>query len=207
MTTYISIDVATKSLAIGIYSMNLNLKTKSNINDHENISFIERMHKIDTLIVPLFVNVFDIAKGKNAKDTNIFDKAGSLKEVLTSIDSMMKSLLVESNIIVLVEYQMNANHLSNSIYNMIIYHYSNVYPIHIMMPAKKNKIYLHPILKLSTFLGYSSSNYKANKEHAKYNFLYFMILFNHEKMLIDIKKNNLDDIADTFMQMIAFHIL
>lgn len=183
MTTYISIDVATKSLAIGLYHIDTS------------------QSDIDMIIDPIAMNVYDLDATKSAKDMKVDDKARSLKKVLTEFDQ----LLTTNTFTVLIEYQMNANHMSNIIFNMIVYHYADRATVHTVYPSLKNSIYLHTNLKLSDFLASASSNYSANKNHCKYNFLYYMILFGHGSRIKHIKQKNIDDISDTFMQCLAFH--
>lgn len=179
MNTIISIDVATKSLAIGIYEVDTN---------NENI---------DKKIIPIHLNVYDLTKNYNDK-MSIGQKAFELKKILNNLDAFLSQ-----NTKVLIEYQMNANQKSNAIYNMLVYHYCN-YEIITMKPALKNQIFLRDDLTLSRFLAYANNNYQANKNHSKFNFLYFIHLFKHENLIKHIKNKNLDDIADTFMQMCAY---
>jgi len=186
MTTYLSIDVATRSLAIGIYKIN------SNDTSSE--------ETINNIIEPILMNVYDLGNGKTAKETSIEDKAKALKIVLDEVDTHLTGPFET-----LIEYQMNANHMSNAIYNMLVYHYASKSIIHTIKPTLKNTIYLHKKLKLSDFLASASSNYTANKNHCKYNFIYFMGLFEHHEKIQHIKQKNIDDIADTFMQCLAFH--
>lgn len=186
MTIYLSIDVATKSLAIGIYKINrVDLSTEETINH---------------IVEPIFMNVFDLADGKAAKSITIDDKARALKAVLDEVDTYLSEPYTT-----LIEYQMNANHQSNAVYNMLIYHYAHKSSIHTIKPSLKNTLYSHQQLKLSDFLASSSSNYLANKNHCKWNFVYFMILFGHQDKIEHIAQKNLDDIADTFMQCLAWH--
>lgn len=184
MTIYLSIDVATKSLAIGLY--------KINSIDYDNLN---------DFITPIAMNVYDLDPTKTAKEMNINDKAIALKKILTEFDEHINN----NKIIVLIEYQMNANYMSNSIYNMIIYHYAGRADIHTVFPSLKNSIYMHKNLKLSSFLATANTNYAANKDHCKYNFLYFIFIFGYADMIKHIKQKNLDDISDTFMQCLAFH--
>jgi len=121
MTTYLSIDVATKSLAIGIYKIN---------------KFAE--HDIDKIIEPIMMNVFDLVDGKTSKESMIDEKARALKLVLDEVDTYLATPYE-----VLIEYQMNANYMSNAIFNMIIYHYASKAPIHTIKPSLKNSIHLH----------------------------------------------------------------
>lgn len=104
-----------------------------------------------------------------------------------------------------MKYQLNANHGADAIFNMLVYHHAGRYPIEVMKPAWKNSIALHPSLTLSSFLATSSSNYKANKNHTRFNMLYLLTMINRLEMVAGIKPSNQDDIADTLMQAIAFH--
>ncbi len=200
-TTYISIDVATKSLAIGIYKLRSfnNIIGNAPINDKEKLD----CYCNDSIQI-LYMNVFDINNGAKTRDTTIETKAKSLKNTLYLIDEFMNTIN-ELDIKVLIEYQMNANHISNAIFNMIVYHFANKYPIHIVKPSLKNTIALHPKLVLAEFLGFASNNYKANKAHTTYNMLYLLTLFDCLHFISDIKKNNHDDIVDTLCQCIAWH--
>jgi len=198
-TTYISIDVATRSLAIGVYRM----RSFKNILSNLPTSSIELNQYYNSIVQPLSMKVFDLTNGANARDMSMADKATELKRVLTTFDSSLE--LNDTNIIVLIEYQMNANHMSNAIFNMILYHYAGMYPIEIVKPSMKNTIALHPQLTLSDFLGRATTNYKANKEHTRWNMIYLLTVIDKMDLIADIKKANQDDIADTLCQALAWH--
>lgn len=198
-TTYVSVDVATKSLAIGVYSM----KPFSSVQRIDDPILFDR--HLNSIIQPVFMNVFDINNGANIKDTSVVEKAIVLKQTLCEIDLIITPSVHSDKVVVLIEYQMNSNHTANAIFNMIVYHYSGKYRIEIVKPSWKNTVSIHPKLTLSTFLGYCSSNYKANKEHTKANMIYLLTLIDKLHMIKSIKKRNHDDIADTLMQAIAFH--
>lgn len=199
-TTYISIDVATRSLALGAYEM----KSFNHFERYDDpIQFNDYMN---SLIIPIKMNVVDINSGCKTKDTSISEKAIALKQALTSFDNSIHEYISKAqSVCVLVEYQMNANHGANAIFNMIVYHYSGKYPIEVMKPSWKNTIALHPKLTLSEFLGQCSSNYSANKMHTRCNMLYLLTMIDQMDMIKDIAKKNQDDIADTLMQALAFH--
>ena len=73
-----------------------------------------------------------------------------------------------------------------------------------MNNSYKNKIYFNNELKHSTFIQKYSNNYLANKNHTKSNFLYFLKTFKLEYVIDKIKAKNIDDLADSFMQIFAF---
>ena len=68
----------------------------------------------------------------------------------------------------------------------------------------KNKIYFNKELQHSRFIQKYNNNYIANKNHTKQNFLYLLNKYNLEYIIKKIKKKNLDDLADSFMQIIAY---
>ncbi len=203
-TSYISIDVATKSLAIGIYK----LRSFRDISAGSNIKNpIACNAYCDESIQIIMMDVFDINDGKCISETTICEKAISLKRVLSHVDAVInnsKACEVDATQ-VLIEYQMNANHASNAIFNMITYHFADKYPTHIVKPSLKNTIALHPMLTLAKFLEYSTSNYKANKQHTTYNMIYLLTVFDKLHFISHIKKKNHDDIADTLCQCLAWH--
>ncbi len=199
-TTYLSIDVATKSLAIGLYRF----RSFVNISGGVPEGIAASNAYCDESIQLLHMNVFDINDGAKLKDTSAIDKACSLKRTLIEYDTNT-NLSQLDNVVVLIEYQMNANHCSNAVFNMIVYHYAGSYPIHVVKPSLKNTIALHPSLALADFLAYASSNYKANKQHTTYNMLYLLTLMDKRCLISQIKKKNYDDIADTLCQALAWH--
>ncbi len=199
--TYISIDIAVRSLAIGVYRM----KSFHNMDQYKNDDAKVMNDNLNSIVQPLLMRVIDINHGAKTKDTSIAAKAVALKETLTQIDSTIKDDIVDDKITVLIEYQMNSNHGANAIFNMIMYHYAGTYPIEVMKPSWKNTVALHPQLSLSTFLGSASSNYLANKRHTKFNMLYLLTAIDQLHMIDGIANKNQDDIADTLCQALAYH--
>lgn len=199
-TTYISIDVATRSLAIGVYRM----KPFQDFDSLKSPNPQEMNENLNSIVVPISMKVYDINDGQKTKDTSTADKAIGLKKVLTDLDGSIIDT-IGLQVIVLIEYQMNANHGANAIFNMLMYHYAGRYPIHVMKPSWKNTIALHPSLTLSKFLGTAGSNYRANKNHTRYNMLYLLTMIDRLDLIKGIKAANQDDIADTLMQALAYH--
>lgn len=198
--TYISIDVAVRSLAIGVYK----LKPFKSFDSLQTEDMIATNKKFNSIVDPVLMRVIDINDGTNTKDTTIISKAISLKTILTQIDSDIENQITNDTMVI-IEFQMNANVGANAIFNMITFHYADKYPIEIIKPSWKNTITLHPILSHSQFLGKCSSNYQANKQHTKYNMIYLLTVIDRLDMIQHIKKKNLDDIADTLLQCLAYH--
>ena len=195
---YLSIDCANKSLAIGLYSIVSNFKECiTNPNKNE----------LDNYIKINFIKVIDLIPDKKLKDTNIYDKSKSLKINLDKINKEIITAIADQPFELLIEYQMNVNDKSRCIYSQIIYEYIDKCTIHTMPPSKKNILYMNKQLMYGEIMNNSNSNYLCNKNHSKYNFVYYLLVFNKLDLLKSIKKKNYDDIADTFMQCLAHIIL
>lgn len=220
---YLSVDSGTKNLAILFYYYNdnylndINTLLKTNYKSIQelktiNINSIEIMKQLNqildnTIDIKFFklINILDNAK---LKETNIIQRSLNLKKELTEIDSLINDNVntntQQSQINLHIEYQMNINNKSLSVMNQIIYHYVDKYNVQIIYPAYKNKLYFHEKLQHRYFLEAFNSNYKSNKEHTKYNLLYFIYIFKPKSLMniLDFKK--IDDIADTLCQSLIF---
>jgi hypothetical protein len=226
---YLSFDVANKSLAISLLEFNNNYKNdikniksclsnslnhdKNNILSFKNNDLVTYLETIDNILSTVinykYYAVEDLIPGKKLKDTDIFERTNSLKAKLYKIKELINTLDTKE-VIVLIEYQMSSNYNANAIYNQIIYEFTNLneskiqYKLHVMGPSYKNKIYFHKDLEHHNFIQKYSNNYTANKNHAKANFLYYLNTFNLNHILTNIKKKNIDDIADSFIQIFAY---
>ena len=203
MKHYLSIDCANKSLAIGLYSIKSDFVNELNYVVDNNIDVFDKHDSMSSLIEIKFLKVFDLTPNKKITDTDILEKSIALKNVLSDIIELTNSL-IGNEYELLVEYQMNVNDKSRCVYNQIIYEFIDKCPIHRMIPSKKNSIHLKPELSYGNVMNNSNSNYRCNKNHSKYNFLHFINSFNYTHLIKPLKKSNYDDIADTFMQLIAF---
>lgn len=206
---YLSFDVANKSLAVSLIYFNSNYKDNLHSNDIASTNdLIELNKKINNCINYIYYNVEDLIPGKKVKDTSILERSSSLKTYMNKIKIIVNNLKEEKNIdkiYLLIEYQLSSNYNANAIYNQIIYEFSNdIYEIIVMNPSYKNKIYFHNDLKHSSFIQKYNNNYVANKNHTKANFLYFIKHFNLEYVIKGIKSKNIDDLADSFLQIFGF---
>lgn len=203
--TYISVDVAVRSLAVGVYR----LKSFQNMDSHKATDPCVMNENLDSIIEPILMRVVDINQNKKTKETTIMEKAKALKSTLINVDEAIATDIAtdiaDNNVTVLIEYQLNANHGANAIFNMIVYHYAGRFPIESVKPAWKNTITVHPQLSHSSFLGRASSNYQANKFHTKMSMLFILTMIDRLEAVSEIAQKNLDDIADTLMQCLAYH--
>ena len=180
------------------------------VNDNINSinDLIELNKKINNIIKYIYYNVEDLIPGKKVKETGILERSSSLKNYLYKIKEIVNILKEEEcieKIHLLIEYQLSSNYNANAIYNQIIYEFSNdIYEITVMNPSYKNKVYFNKDLKHSNFIQKYNNNYIANKNHTKANFLYFIKHFNIEHVIKNVKAKNIDDLADSFLQIFVF---
>lgn len=214
---YLSFDIANKSLATSYiyYNNDYNKYKNSNI---EFVTLLEKLNYINNMINNnfkyLYYSVKDLIPDKKVKDTTIIERSNGLKKYMEELKNIINESIISNNIkkiYVLVEYQLSSNYNANAIYNQIIYEFSNsysgdeyIYEIIVMNPSYKNKIYFNKELKHSSFIQKYTNNYIANKNHCKANFLYFLNSFNMKEVLKNIKSKNIDDLADSFMQIFAY---
>jgi hypothetical protein len=134
---------------------------------------------------------------------------------------------------VLLEYQMGPNDKSRNVGSQILYHYANkntkfkntntmleqmmkaqntkmyqngqiiTYDIDIIGPSLKNKINLSD-KNYKHFIEKYAKSYDANKSHSKANFTYWIESKNSGHLAKNIKKKNIDDIADSVTMTLAW---
>ena len=186
------------SILNNIKRLKLKLKTKELISKY--IKFLIELNKLlDSVIDIRYLDVINLLNDRKTKNVNIIDRSVCLKTKLLYIDSLLSK---SNQTTVVIEYQMNCNDKSRTIYNQLIYHYSciNKFIVKVIAPAFKNKIYFSEELKHNKFLQIYRSNYIANKKHTSANFIYFMNVFDKSELISHIKKKNIDDISDSFIQ-------
>ena len=210
------------------------LKTKrdsynSNISKLDNpidickytINYLLEIDKLASELINLiYVDIIDLIPGEKLKDTTAILRTSRLKSYLKAIDKKLVDL--NDDIIVLLEYQMGPNDKSRNVCSQILYHYSdsdsnfsNVniidkpnnlhkYKIEILGPSLKNKINFIKETPYSYYTRKYTKLYDANKNHSKENFIYWINKNKMTHMIKNIKKKNLDDIADSFNMAFAW---
>lgn len=213
---YLSIDVANKSLAISFikYIKIKHLKRLSNettnITQTTKLKTLMNFNKeLNESISYYICEVIDLIPNKKVRNTSQLERTSALKAYLQQLQTKLNGYINKFNITtikVLVELQPSFNDKSRAAFNQIIYEFSNlpIFKIKIMNASYKNTISLNKNLTHSNFIKKYSNNYLANKNHTKENFLYFLKSFNLLHLIKNIKKKNYDDIADSFMQMMAY---
>lgn len=143
------------------------------------------------------------------------------------INDPITNALFKPRLHVLVEYQMGPNNKSNNVFSQILYHYANndlnfkrtnQHPsiqrkltenilnvsLEIVGPSLKNKINLDKDRPRTYFIEKYAKTYDANKKHSIANMNYFLKSKNSEHMIANVKKKNLDDIADSITMTLAW---
>ncbi|MGL5935452.1 MAG: hypothetical protein ACRCZI_07490 [Cetobacterium sp.] len=239
----ISFDTATKSLAISFIKYNINYKqelndlykeykskkfnTKNSKSVDELLLIIDNYNKLlqnainvlDSRIIIKHLIVVDLIPDKKIAETDAIYRTQKLHEFMhTEFDSMLRKYVNDEHMQFLLEYQMGPNIKSNAISTQLIYHlmkYSkdnNYKGIELVGPSLKNKVYIGDN-QHSNFIEKYKTNYAANKNHTKTNFLALIDILkknatrnnNIEDINIEnIKKKNIDDIADSVFMSLAF---
>lgn len=214
--SYLSFDIANKSLAVSLISFDKNYKNGLNnipISDNKYNNILNNYKilndRLNNIIQYHLYEVVDLIPQQKVRDTTIIFRSLKLKKYLIELNEKINIIKQKNNILfltVLIEYQPSFNEKSRTIYNQIIYEFSNdnLYKIFIMNPLYKNKIYFSKDLMHSKFIQKYNNNYIANKNHTKLNFLYYLNAYNLNYIIKNIKKKNIDDLADSFMQIIAY---
>lgn len=178
--------------------------------------FIQDLNDIVNNVVKVhFAKVFDLVQ--NIKSSTAMQRTRALKKCLTELDTYIAHSRPSGNTgvrdVTLIEYQMSANDKSRCVSQQIMYHYTdistNTSPImKLMGPTRKNTVHFTKDLIHNAFVEKYASNYTANKNHCKCNFIYWSKIFSQDPILTNalknIRKKNIDDIADAFMQMFAW---
>lgn len=77
--------------------------------------------------------------------------------------------------------------------------------IQLIGPSLKNKVYIGgEDAKHSKFIEKYTTNYAANKNHTKYNLMRLLEYLNQQDIIKNIKKKNIDDIADSIIMSLAY---
>ena len=239
MVNIISIDIANKSLAVSIINYNLQINNdvqkvyddfiqykKKFIKNNVSIGINAAEELVDTYLIMLdkivelvsnrmsinHLSVVDIIPGEKVSDTDIIYRTDKLYKYLNNtLDPLITRLNVSnSELMFLLEYQMNANIKGNAVSNQIIFHMMKYYindNIKLIGPSLKNKIIIGGMdAHYSTFVEKYKTLYASNKNHTKYNFLKLIEHLKSEVFIKDIKKKNMDDIADATIMSLAYVI-
>jgi hypothetical protein len=223
----ISIDTATKSMAVSIIQYNTEIdeqimelykvykETKKSVTTVAELLqlYIDLLDCVSVLvnnrIQVQHLDVVDLIPGQKMADTDVVFRTRQLYAYLTEIDTVLDKLDKLEKKLFLLEYQMGPNIQSNMVSSQLLYHFSKYdAEIKIIGPSLKNKVYIGgDDGKYSNFVEKYKTLYAANKNHTKYNFLKLMTHLNANRTFVSIKKKNIDDIADSVLMSLAYYLI
>ena len=166
------------------------------------------------LTISLFTNdklnlvhcaVHDLFEKKNTKTMKNIDNiivAKKLKSTLSVFDKLIdehSKLNHIDDVNILIEFQCGMNIKSKTIFSYCLYHYCDLYNVHIIYPTLKTKYSFNNDLSLGVYMEKYMSNYTAQKNCCKNNFLFWLNENKLMGLIKNIKKKNIDDVADSFM--------
>ena len=185
---YISIDCATKSLAISIVEYNNKCINLENINTLGNLKIIKTLTK-------------DLIPGKLNKDINEIERVSVLckyinDELIPYIDNC------DLPILVLIEKQISTTP-TYIIYItlMTIFVQKNI-KVDIISATRKNQLVIGDE-KIGKYLKQCSNSYLANKLHSK-NMVELIKPYLSDNHKIEYDKKMVNDWSDTISQLIAY---
>ena len=115
---------------------------------------------------------------------------------------------VGADIIVLIERQAQkigpkCGGTSIQVAHQLAHHFA-YNELHFVDPRAKNKLHFSDDLKFENYLNKYSNKYLARKAHAKDNLLFYLQIVGREYLLNGIEKKFRSDVADAFMEILAF---
>ena len=215
---YIGFDCAIKSLAVLFFLHN----TQSNDNQILYIGLYKMInYKMPKMNNNFIVKISSILKSilfllDNILNNIIIQK--NIENIYILIEHQFKSSSSSRIIENMILYHYSTNQpidnisIDNFYCNEINYKkkilnkkksFPNIYT-KIIGPSLKNKYEFYIKLRYSEFVEKYSTLKAANKNHTKENFKYYLKNKNKIKCLLKFKKNNIDDIADSFMMIIGY---
>lgn len=207
METYLSFDVAYKSTAWIHLSISNDfsavLAVAETIDPTSHESVLAGLTAVNELLDKMLIfysgAVVDFLPGKKVVDVPEMDRTRAVRGGLDAHE-----VQPAAGLHVLIEHQpATINSKSSALSQQLAYKYAEC-DTYLVSPRLKGKLCFAPGLELDGFKGRYSTEYAARKSHSKTNFLHFIKLFHLERALTGIKKANMDDYADAFMQIIAY---
>jgi hypothetical protein len=164
--------------------------------------------------------VVDILEGKKVNETDEVQRTIALHNFLINSKVSIDAINAQDNdgikTQVIIEHQpsrigMKTNNKSTAIGHQLMFYYITRNVI-LINPRYKNNIKMNDLLDYETFVASAliknktrrDAVYTARKLHSKTSFIYLLKTFGHEGILTGIRKPCLDDLADAFMQVLAF---
>lgn len=202
-----SFDCASKSLAYFHATFDLDVYRKigqigqsNEIGEESAIDILRGIApKMKNFVEVHAAGVIDTLQGQPFEKSTEISRTLALKSALDGANFQMTP-----DTLVLVEKQPPTKNTPSTgiMYQLLLYFAA--YKLEIISPRKKLQICFSGELEYGNFVAKYSRSYEANKAHSKANFLYFLRIFGMEYIISGVKKKNYDDLADAFMQCIAY---
>jgi len=200
----LSFDCANKSLAYSLVEIPDGLKIEKKKRNEEAIMNIDEIDDYKKIKIKE-CDVVNLLGGRKVKDVDSIERARCLRKYIDKNFGEKLKIYELDDIIILIEKQPETiNIKSCAISDQLLFYFANLKNIATISPTLKNKISFNSELAYNKYVSKYSNSYLANKNHAKANLLYFLKKTEQEYVLKDIKKSNYNDLADSFMQIIAY---
>lgn len=205
------------------------------INNYENLDKIQEilsslLETIDNFIIIYTSGVIDLFPGKTVKETDLVFRTRALKKALANINNVaatMKHPISADTYVIIEKQPPTKNFKSSTVQDQIAMYYvdSNIILIE---SSLKNKVCFRADLTLANvtnevLMVYANKHdigidqipkevkkrlkYKSNKLHTKKNLLHYCSVFGKNHILKGIKANNIDDLADSLIEIISYFYL
>ena len=203
----LSFDCAYKSLGISLIEIKESLLEDTISLCRHNLNTMDNIFNKDNIIIHYFA-VCSLFKC-SISSMSLQERLTCMKKCLKDLRTSVEIINPIENTDIVIEYQMKQNFKTNEITNVIVYEFINeANNVFIIKPTFKNSISFTETLKIQNYLdGLSTSNYRKNKEQTVDNMLFFLEKYALSDHLSGIKKSNYKDIADAFMQSIAYWLI
>ncbi len=227
-------DCANRSLAWSLITIDVNIRNKistaiaavteilnNNINTYADIKLV--LGNLRAIMADFVVfescGVADILCGQKLAEVNEVERTRALYTFLTTKDFRPDIVLIEKQP---GKIGSGVNSGAIAVSNQICYHYIGTCSVHFVSPKLKNALSFHMDIDYDYFYECAvrktmelrgrklnleeigRCKYTAAKKHSAENFLYFIKIFSLEATIVGIKAQRYPDLADSFMQIIAW---
>ena len=204
----ISFDCGIKNFAYSCIKFNddifVNFKSIDDIFEKNKYSIID-INNLNLYSIQCESHIIDNNKSK--KNTNCINLHN---HVINALLNIINKLDIDDDIKILIEYQMNINHKANIIYNIIITFFETYYNIYnkknyniiTIQPSYKNLLAQKIDIDNKIRIKYINQ-YLYNKKIVT---MYFLSLNSKYHFLNDKKFKKMDDISDSFIQILSYFI-
>lgn len=188
-------DEKIKIIIQRIYDLYDSLDTNTNWRTDLTDLLVDANRVLASVMHIEFAQAANCTGGKKVTEMTAMERTAGLKKYLSSLNITPD--------IVLIEHQMKQNDISRMNSMQIAYHYVDVCPVHIVDPGGKNKYSFSADTSYEKFIT-RYTNYTANKKNTDANLKYFVKTMDSHVLDGVAKGQKTNDIADAFMQAVAW---